>query len=145
MPLVELKLRDGRLEDAAIERLTTELSRAAIEAEGSDLERAGSLTWTLVDTYADEDWRVGGSPAAWPTYLVRANLVGGLVTDADKERFVERANEAIGDVDPDYDPAAAWVVVTELADGNWGAGGSVLGSEGLAEIMGVGEDGAVGT
>lgn len=137
MPLLELKLRSGRLDEAEIEQLTTELSRAAIEAEGSDLERAGSMTWTLVDTFSDGEWRVGGEPAGGPTYLVRANLVGELVDDADKARFVDRANEAICAVDPTYDPSAAWVIVTELTDGNWGAAGTVMSSEDLAEIMGV--------
>lgn len=140
MPLIELKLRAGRLDEADIEQLSTELSRAATEAEGSDLDRAGSMAWTLVDTFADEEWRVGGSPAAGPTYLVRATLVGGLVDDADKERFIARADEAIEAVDPDYDPSAAWVVVDELSDGDLGAGGSVMSSEGLAGVMGVETD-----
>lgn len=135
MPLIELKHRAGRLDEAEIDRLSTELSRAALAAEGSDLERAGSLTWTLVDTFTDDEWRVGGSPAEGPTYLVRATLVGGLVSDADKERFIARANDAIESVDPDFDPFAAWVVIDELADGNLGAAGTVMSSDRLAAVM----------
>lgn len=139
MPLIELKLRAGRLDEAEIDRLSTELSRAALEAEGSDLDRAGSLTWTLVETYDDDEWRVGGSPAKGPTYLVRATLVEELVSDADKERFIARANDAIESVDPDFDPSAAWVFIDELADGNMGAAGAVMSSERLAAVMEVGE------
>lgn len=140
MPLVELKLRSGRLDEAEIEQLTTDLSRAAIEAEGSDLERAGALTWTLVETFSAEEWRVGGEPASGPAYIVRATLVDGLVGEADRERFVARADEAIRNVDPNYEPSAAWVVFDELTDGSWGAGGALMSSDGLAEIIGVDPD-----
>ncbi|WP_255198103.1 hypothetical protein [Halorarius litoreus] len=136
MPLLELKLREGRLDDAAIEELTTELTRAASEAEGTDLDRAKSLTWTLVDSFEDREWRVGGAPAEGPTYLLRAHLAEGLVDDAGKQRFVELADEAIQAVDPDYNPFAAWVIVNEVDDGNWAAGGSVLPSSQIADLTG---------
>lgn len=135
MPLIELKLRAGRLDEGEVDQLSTELTRPALAAEGSDLDRAGSLTWTLVETYADDEWRVGGGPANGPTYLVRATLVGGLVSDADKERFIARANDAIESVDPDFDPSAAWVLIDELADGNLGAAGTVMSSERIAAVM----------
>lgn len=140
VPLVELKLRSGRLDEADIDQLTTDLSLAAIETEGSDLERAGGLTWTLVETFADGEWRVGGEPATVPTYIVRATLVGGPVSEADKERSIARADDAIRTVDPDYDPGAAWVVTDELSDGEWGAGGIATTSDGLAEVIGVESD-----
>lgn len=136
MPLIELKLREGRLDDAAVEELTTELTRAASEAEGTDLDRARSLTWTLVDEYADDEWRVGGAPAEGPTYLVRVSLAEGLADDEGRAKLVELVDEAIAAVDPDYNPMASWVVVDEVADGHWGAGGSITSSAEIASVCG---------
>lgn len=105
MPLVELKLREGRLDDAAIEELTTELTRAASQAEG-------------------------------PTYLVRVSLAAGLADDDGKATLVELVDDAIAAVDPDYNPMATWVVVDEVADGHWGAGGSITSSAEIASVCG---------
>lgn len=87
MPLIELTLPEGRLHDDEIEQLTTDLTAAASAAEGSNPEKATPLTWTLLDTYAPEEWRVGGQPANGPMYVIRANvdaeLVDAELVDAD--------------------------------------------------------------
>lgn len=135
MPLIELKLPEGRLDDDEIEQLTTDLTEAASAAEGSDPEKAAPLTWALVDTYSPQEWRVGGQPADGPMYVVRANVVDELVDDDGKQRFVELATDAIAEVDPEYDPNAVWVVLNGVSDGNWGAAGGIASSAQVASLI----------
>jgi phenylpyruvate tautomerase PptA (4-oxalocrotonate tautomerase family) len=138
MPYIEAKVQRGALTDDQLDDLSTRLTEAASDAEGSDLERAKPVTWVTVDEYDRGHWQVGGERSDAPRYLVHAHLAEGLADEAGKDRLVSGMTDAVREVvgEEQFVPMACWVVIDEVESRHWGAGGSRLPSEQIAGIVG---------
>ena len=128
MPVIDLYLSRGSLEAAQLQRLHAELVSVALTIEGGDSPASRALAWVLVHELPDSAWSVGGALTSPdnPRYLLRLTVPHGALDPAKKERMVRELGSALSRVDPAAsDPTRAWVVVHEVPDGAWGAGGRV--------------------
>ncbi len=140
MPMIELTLEEGALTDAAKADLVDGLTAALLRWEGApDNDVSRSIAWTYVDERPAGSINVGGRPADAPRYRVKLTVPDGALNDESKAGIVGDATrlvlEAEGAAD---DPAAAmrvWVIVREVADGNWGAAGRVFRLRDIAKAI----------
>jgi 4-oxalocrotonate tautomerase len=61
--------------------------------------------------------------------LVRITVIEGVYSANQKRQIVEGVTEVIVAVHDESVRAATWVIVDEVAGGNWGVGGHVLGTD----------------
>lgn len=143
MTLIELFAPRASLRDDQRRRLSERLVTELISAEGAPadlIERGRSITWLVV--HEPEVWAVGGrvvDPADPPTYVVRANVPGGHLTDGMKAELVRRLTRVIAEVDDDpqrvYDRPDAWVHINEVPSGNIGAFGQVVATDDITRYV----------
>jgi 4-oxalocrotonate tautomerase family enzyme len=130
MPYIQVTHTEGALEGVDRAALTDALAAAGCEAEGTDLEKARPLSWVTYD--APHDFHCNADPAV----AVRASVAEGLLGEADKETLVAGVTDALTDAIEGLDAMATWVLVDEVPDGNWGAGGSVVSTAEVAALTG---------
>jgi 4-oxalocrotonate tautomerase family enzyme len=130
MPYIQVTHTEGALEGVDRAALTDALAAAGSEAEGTDIEKARPLSWVTYD--APDDFHCNADPAV----AVRASVAEGLIGDDDKDTLVSGITDALTDAVADLDAEATWVLVDEVPDGNWGAGGSVVSTAEVAALTG---------
>lgn len=130
MPFIQVTHTEGALDGVDRVALTDALAAAGSEAEGTDLEKARPLSWVTFD--APEDFHCNADPAV----AVRASVAEGLLGEDDKETLVAGLSDALTDAVEGLDPMATWVLVDEVPDGNWGAGGDVVSTAEVAALTG---------
>ena len=143
MPMIELTLPQGALDKGAQDDLMEKLTFALLRWEGApeDSETARTISWGYVDEKPTSNVYQGGKPQpAQPLYRVKVTVPMGALDDEKKSGLVAEATryvlEAEG-ADPD-DPAAlmrVWVIVREVADGNWGGAGRVFRLREIASLV----------
>ncbi len=125
MPLIDLELPADAV-PARAGALVDELTVSLLRARGvPDTPASRAQVWTFLRS---ADLFVGGTPAAEPRYVVRVAVVQGGVTDPGRERMVAEMTASVVR-HTDLDEAEAdrvWVLVEEVADGSWGAGGRIV-------------------
>ena len=76
--------------------------------------------------------------------LVHVTVPEGTLSDARKQLMVEKitaaALEAEGLPDNDRSRMLTWVIINEVKDGNWGAGGGVVRRQDIAHAFGITAD-----
>jgi len=140
MPFVELFAPKGSLDTERGRRATGALVSEVMKAEGApDTQAAMDISW-LVVTEPDA-WFVGGEEvtAEPPRYVVRVSVPAGSLNDAKRADMVERVTRVLAEVDDDperlYQTPAAWVHITEVPEGNWGAFGRVVGFKDIVSFV----------
>ena len=130
MPLIDVTLPIGALDDAACRWLVDELLTAAIRWEGApDNERSRFLARAAVHTV--DAARVAGapSPAANPTYRVDIRAAAGVLDDQRRAGLVAEATELVlraeGSRNTPEHAGRVWVILDEIRDGSWGVGGRI--------------------
>ncbi len=143
MPFVELFVPKGAIQEAQREHIAAHLVRELMVAEGApDTEAAREISWLLVQEV--DAWSVGGrrvGPSEPARYVARVAVPAGSLDDAKRADMVERVSRVLaeaeekagGDGDGLTRRPDAWVHITEIPDGNWGALGQVVR---LADIAG---------
>lgn len=125
MPLIELELPADAV-PLAVDELVDELTASLLRARGvPDTNASRAQAWTFLRPAA---LFVGGAPADAPRYVVRVAVVQGGVTDLAREQMVAEMTASVvrhTDLD-DAQSDRVWVLVEEVADGSWGAGGRVV-------------------
>ena len=133
MPLVEVFTPTGSLTDEQRAEISRQVMADTISIEGvADTPASRSISWVL---WRDiDDWwvgadRVSGTDA--PRYLVRVQVPEGALDDRKRGEIVERVTAAIAKTEPDPDrltrETAAWVIIDEVPEGNWGSHGRIIG------------------
>ena len=121
MPLIELTAPAGALTEAMADDLAERLTTTLIHWRGvPDSPRSRENAW--VHLIAARQW-VGGERRCDSRYVLRASIVDGGMDDAAKAGFVADVTDHVREVDPAA--AEVWVLIDEVRDGNWGAGGEV--------------------
>jgi 4-oxalocrotonate tautomerase family enzyme len=76
--------------------------------------------------------------------LVHVTVPAGSLSDARKQLMVEKVSaaaiEAEGLPDNERTRMLTWVIINEVPDGNWGAGGGVVRLQDIGRAFGVTED-----
>ena len=125
MPLIDLELPAGAVPPDA-GALADELTAALLRARGApDTAASRAEVWTFL---RPGRLFVGGAPAGGPRYVVRVAVVAGGVTDAARELMVQEMTASVvrhAGLRPE-DAGHVWVLLEEVADGSWGAGGRIV-------------------
>jgi len=143
MPMIELTLPQGALnktaQDALMERLTFTLLRW--EGAPEDSDAAKSVSWGFVDERPTATLYQGGRPQPpQPLYRITITLPAGALDDERKSGLVAEATKHVLEADgagaDDADAAMrVWVIIREVTDGNWGAGGRIFRLRDIARFV----------
>ena len=125
MPFVEVfasGVRDDQ-KQAISERLVAEV----MKAEGApDCAPARSISWLVWQEVSA--WSVGGRPVGTtepPRYVVRVAVPAGSMDEQERADVIGRVTAVLAEVDDDpkrlYRQPDAWVHVSEIPEGAWGA------------------------
>jgi phenylpyruvate tautomerase PptA (4-oxalocrotonate tautomerase family) len=117
VPLVEMTIPTGSIAPEARAALTDELRTLMLRAERApDTEFFRSITWVQI-TEVDS-----------PGFVVRPTVPEGALSERRKAELVESFTKAIMEAAAlgEGEGLRVWVIVNEVPDGNWGAGGQVI-------------------
>ena len=119
--MIELTAPAGALTEAMADELAERLTGALLRWRGvPDTERARANAW--LNLVAARQW-IGGARTCSAHYVVRASIVEGGMDGEAKAGFVEEATRHVHEVDELA--RNVWVLIDEVRDGNWGAGGEI--------------------
>jgi phenylpyruvate tautomerase PptA (4-oxalocrotonate tautomerase family) len=138
MPMIELTLPEGALERDRRDALVEDLTATLLRWEGAgDSAVARSIAWAWVTEVPAGDFYVGGRPAGAETarYRVKLTVPAGALDDERKAGLVEDATRAVLAADGGEDPARVWVIIREVADGNWGGAGRIFRLRDIAALV----------
>lgn len=128
MPTIIAKIPTGVFDLAARSCMAQGLTAAAKTAErGGDDPRHALLTWVLIDEISPGALFVAGGdpPAQMIPVVVLFHYPQGVLDEASRADAVRLIHEAVAAAKPPADPrgVATSVILTEVADGTWGASG----------------------
>ena len=132
MPFVEVFSSPGTPRPEQREQIAKRLVAEVMAGEGApDTENARAISWLVWHDLAA--WSIGGELLGAddaPRYVVRVTMPAPSLTDAKREEVIRRVTRVLADADdePDrfYTSAAAFVLINESPDGNWGGVGQVV-------------------
>ena len=137
MPIFEVTYPEGALSPEARSRLVEDLTTALLRAERApDTEFFRSVTWSYVHELPQGSVLSAGRPVAEPTFKIDVTTPEGALSDRRREELVAEATRIVREVAGlgDEDALRVWVLMHEVAEGRWGAGGQVIHFEQLRAI-----------
>jgi phenylpyruvate tautomerase PptA (4-oxalocrotonate tautomerase family) len=128
MPMIDITLRKGSLDDATTSRLADDLLSTLLRWEGApDNEHSRSLAWAFVN--AIDDVRVASSPSGKPHFRIAVTTPQGALDDARRAGLVAEVTElvlrAAGEPNTPENAFRVWVQLHEIDEGSWGAAGTI--------------------
>ncbi len=136
MPIFELTYPKGALEPGARAQLLEDLTTALLRAERApDTEFFRNVTWSYVHELPADSVLAAGRPVDKPTFKVDVTTPQGALSDRRREELADAATRLIREAAgiPDEEALRVWVLMHEVAEGSWGAGGHVVRFEQLRE------------
>ena len=132
MPFVEVFSTPGTPRPEQRKQIAERLVRDVMLAEGApDNEHARAISWLVWHDL--EAWSVGGrmtDAEEPPRYVVRISVPAASLTDAKREEIVRRVTRVLAEADDEperlYTTISAFVLLTEIPEGNWGGIGRVV-------------------
>jgi phenylpyruvate tautomerase PptA (4-oxalocrotonate tautomerase family) len=151
MPIIQLYHPQGSLDQQQKAQLAQKLTEVLITMEGGAGTTAGRAFATVLMTEVSADsWFVGGHLDATflakaGKFLVYVTIPEGYMNAAHKYEVQVAVNAAILQATGHRaDPAAGaniLVIINEVTEGNWGAGGKTIGLGTISEAVGLPKDG----
>jgi phenylpyruvate tautomerase PptA (4-oxalocrotonate tautomerase family) len=137
MPIFEVTYPEGALTPDARTQLMEDLTTALLRAERApNTEFFRSVTWSYAHELPAGSVHAAGQPVEQPTFRIDVTTPEGALSDRRRKELVEAATalvrEAAGIAEEDALPV--WVLMHEVAEGSWGAGGQVIQFQQLREI-----------
>lgn len=133
MPLIDFSYPAGTFESDTLAALLDELAGTMLHWEGApDNEFFRSITWVYPNERAPV---VGGRAVGEARFRIDVTFPAGALSDRRKAGLVEGLTAAVLRA-AGLEAAEAgrvWVLLNEVPDGNWGAGGAVIRLAQLAE------------
>ena len=147
MPLVRITYPRGALTPDQKRQIAEALTEAVLEAEVDTVTDAGRMVTVVhFNESAADDWAVGGqlrstAAGAPPNhFIVDLVVLEGLLENDRKSRCHRRVTEVFQNVfGPAADPMLplrVWVLVHEVREGSWGAGGTTISALDVAQFIG---------
>ena len=136
MPVFELTYPKGALEPEARAQLLEDLTTALLRAERApDTEFFRNVTWSFVHELPTDSVLAAGRPVEKPTFKVDVTTPQGALSDRRREELVDTATRLVREAAgiPEEEALRVWVLMHEVAEGSWGAGGHVIRFEQLRE------------
>ncbi len=86
------------------------------------------ITWVNVHELPEGTIFAAGRPVSEPTFRVQVTIPQGALSDRRKAELVSEATRVISEAAGlgEADGLRVWVLINEVPDGNWGAGGRVV-------------------
>jgi phenylpyruvate tautomerase PptA (4-oxalocrotonate tautomerase family) len=145
MPMIRITHHRGAFTEAQKAQIAEELSKAILIAEFGTITAGGQAVSYVMFTEVDPktNWFVGGklevNPPKAGRFLFDAYIPVGAATQAEKTELQTTIHKAVAEI-LDLDAAfpsriGDWVLIHEIPEGNWGAGGRTVG---VSDIMSVG-------
>src|ERR687888_2132464 len=137
MPIFEVTYPEGALTPQARLQLMQDLTTALLRAERApDTEFFRSVTWSYVHELPAGSVLAAGQPVAEPTFRIDVTTPEGALSDRRREELVAEATAIVRDAAGigEEDALRVWVLMHEVAEGSWGAGGQVIRFEQLRQI-----------
>jgi len=136
MPLMDLTLPAGTLDDEARTALVDQLTTVLLHAERApDTDFFRSITWTHVHELPANAVLSGGRPVDRPIVRLEVTTPEGALSDRRRAELVAGATrvikEAIGLGEDET--LRIWVLCHEVPEGSWGAGGQIVQFQALRE------------
>jgi len=152
MPIMNVRYPASRLDKAAKAALAARLTDILIRMEGGANTHGGRAFATVLFNGVDEDdWWVGGSTddtfvSSSGKFLVYVTIPEGYMNNGHKSEVHAWVADAIVQVTGGSNGAAAGnsiqVIVDEVPEGNWGAGGRTISLESIASTVGMSTNGS---
>lgn len=139
MPMIEVVVPEGTLDGIRRGALIKELTAAVLKVEGvPDSPQARALTWVFVNEAPRDAWAAGGASPSGPRFLVRVTVPVGTLSVARKRRMGLDVYKLLSRFSgKDLSPDEAWIIVYEVPEGHWTAGGKVLRLADISTFMGM--------
>jgi phenylpyruvate tautomerase PptA (4-oxalocrotonate tautomerase family) len=151
MPIMDVRYPAGRLEKTTKATMAAKLTDVLIRMEGSANTLGGrAFAAVLFTEVADDNWWVGGRTdnefvSASGKFLVHVTIPEGYMNAVHKTEVHVWVTTAIMEATGTKPDAAAGssiqVILDEVPEGNWGAGGHTISLESIADSVGMRKDG----
>jgi phenylpyruvate tautomerase PptA (4-oxalocrotonate tautomerase family) len=152
MPIMNVKYPASRLDKAAKAALAGKLTDVLIRMEGGANTHGGrAFAAVLFDAMDEDDWWVGGNTdntfvSSSGKFLVHVTIPEGYMNNAHKSEVHAWVADAILEVTGgSAKPGASnsiQVILDEVPEGNWGAGGRTISLESIASTVGMPTNGS---
>ena len=136
MPRVELTYPAGALSDEAKLELPQRLAESMLRWEGApDTEFFRSISWVHVHELPAGAVFTADGPAQASQFVVDVSVPQGGLSDRRRAGLVEEFSKLVREAAglKVEEGVRVWVLVHEIAEGNWGAGGQIIRFEQLRE------------
>jgi phenylpyruvate tautomerase PptA (4-oxalocrotonate tautomerase family) len=139
VPVFELTYPEGALEPDARAQLMDDLTTALLRAERApETQFFRDITWSYVHELPAGSVLAAGRPVDQrPTFKLDVTTPEGALSDRRRAELVAAATKLIGEaagIAEDDTLQRVWVLMHEVTDGQWGAGGEVIRFEKLREL-----------
>ena len=147
MPLLRITYQRGAITDSQKVKLAEELTPVLLVGEvGTDSQDGRDASFVLFhEMDARSEWFVGGKPdldaPKGGRFLLEIWYLEGAATPSEKSEVHSKMNDILSDVlevDGTFPNRmkAWWVIINEVTEGAWGAGGATVGIEAANEALG---------
>lgn len=136
MPIFEITYPEGALEPEAREQLLEDLTTALLRAERApDTEFFRNVTWSYIHELPAGHVRAAGKPVDKPTFRIDVTTPQGALSDRRRQELTVEATRLVREAAgiPEEEALRVWVLMHEVAEGSWGAGGNVVQFEQLRQ------------
>jgi phenylpyruvate tautomerase PptA (4-oxalocrotonate tautomerase family) len=139
VPVFELTYPEGALEPDVRAQLMDDLTTALLRAERApETQFFRDITWSYVHELPAGSVLAAGRPVDQrPTFKLDVTTPEGALSDPRRAELVGEATKLIRDaagIAEDDALQRVWVLMHEVTDGQWGAGGQVIRFEKLREL-----------
>jgi phenylpyruvate tautomerase PptA (4-oxalocrotonate tautomerase family) len=145
MPLVRLTYPRGALSTAQKRQIAEALTEIVLDAEVDAVTETGRLVTVLhFHEVAADDWAVAGELRIAATnppdhFIVDVIVLEGLLEGARRtavhRRVTEAFQQAFGESANPMLPLRVWVLVHDVREGSWGAGGGTVSALDVAQFI----------
>lgn len=138
MPLIQVNVPEGTLNEDQKDSLIRELTETVLRVEGApDNRRSRSIAWAFLNEIKKGTWAIGGVSHNSLKYLVHLSVPAGSLNKTRKEQMAQEVYKTLANTSSDtLKPAEAWVIIHEIPDGNWSAGGRIFYLQNIARFVG---------
>ncbi len=151
MPIMNVRYRAGSLDRTAKETMAQRLTEVLIGMEGGANTRAGrAFAWVILTEIPASDLWIGGHAdntfvSSTGAFLVNVIVPEGYMNAAHKSEVHAAVTSAITQVMSGSSQAgvaaSVLVVIDEVTEGNWGAGGRTISLDSIADSVGLPKSG----
>ena len=130
MPIMNLTYPEGTLTPEERTDLAEKLTTALLRAERApDTEFFRNITWVYVHELPEGTVLAAGSPVTEPTIRLDVTTPEGALSERRRKEMVAEGTrlilEATG-ISEEDSLARVWVLLHEVPEGQWGAGGQII-------------------